>query len=144
MVGGAVYIASDHRGFEKKSEILMSHPDFIDLGPETYDPEDDYNDYAVKVARKVAAEPGARGVLLCGSAHGICIQANRFKGIRAIEGFSEDLVKLGREHNDANILCISADFTADPEPLIQIFLNTPAFTDEKYVRRNRKLDEEMT
>ena len=73
------------------------------------------------------------------------MQANRFKGIRAISGFSPELAKLGREHNDANVLCLSADFT-DKNQLIEIaktFLETPFSGEERHIRRNNRLDEEV-
>ena len=99
-----VYIASDHRGFAVKQDIIAKHPHFTDLGPFEYDAEDDYNDYAKMVAKSVQKSNSARGIIICGSAHGVTIQANRYKGIRAIAGLNQHLAKIGREHNDANIL----------------------------------------
>lgn len=145
-----IYIASDHRGFELKKKILEKHPDYLDLGPRALDPEDDYNDYAAQLAINVrdasnvtaTADPESFGIIICGSAHGVCIQANRFKGIRAIPGINPELTKLGREHNNANILCLSADFTSDKEAeaLIDVFLTTKVNPAERYARRNIKLD----
>ncbi len=145
-----IYIASDHRGFELKKKILKDHPDYLDLGPRALDPEDDYNEYAVSLAINIrdasnatqAANPPSFGIIICGSAHGVAIQANRFKGIRAIVGFTPELAKVGREHNNANILCISADFTKEEDipKIIDVFLNTKTRTEEKYARRNIKLD----
>ena len=79
----SVYLASDHRGFKLKEALKHAFPDFVDLGPHTFDPEDDYNDAALAVAKRVQSEPDAFGVLICGSAIGISIQANRFKKVRA-------------------------------------------------------------
>ena len=145
-----IYIASDHRGFELKKKILKDHPDYLDLGPRTLDPEDDYNEYAANLAINVrdasnvtqAADPPSFGIIICGSAHGVAIAANRFKGIRAIVGLTPELAKIGREHNNANVLCLSADFTPEKDipEIIKPFLNTKTKTDEKYARRNVKLD----
>lgn len=158
-----IFIGSDHRGYELKNSLVaklsggtaldqriaVKSPEtgenytVSDLGPFSYDETDDYNDAAEKVARAVRENQNSRGILICGSAHGICIQANRFKGIRAIEGYSEELVEIGREHNDANILCLSADFIEDNKIDIFtiIFLSTKFSGEERHVRRNQKLDE---
>lgn len=145
-----IYIASDHRGFDLKQKILRDHPDYLDLGPHKLNPEDDYNDYAASLAVNVrdssnvtpTADPPNFGIIICGSAHGVAIQANRFKGIRAIVGLSPELAKVGREHNNANILCLAADFTPESEipKIIETFLNTKTNTAEKYALRNVKLD----
>ena len=145
-----IYIASDHRGFELKKKILKDHPDYLDLGPHTLDPEDDYNEYAANLAINVrdasnatqTADPPSFGIIICGSAHGVAIAANRFKGIRAIVGLTPELAKIGREHNNANVLCLSADFTSEKDipEIIKTFLDTKTKTDEKYARRNVKLD----
>ena len=145
-----IYIASDHRGFELKKKILKDHPDYLDLGPHTLDQEDDYNEYAANLAINVrdasnatqTADPPSFGIIICGSAHGVAIEANRFKGIRAIVGLTPELAKIGREHNNANVLCLSADFTPEKDipEIIKTFLDTKTKTDEKYARRNVKLD----
>ena len=113
-----IFIGSDHRGFVAKQHIIATlansewknNYEIVDLGPETIRPDDDFNDYAIAVARAVRETANSRGILICGSAHGIAIQANRFTGIRAICGYTPELVRLGRLHNDANILCLSSDF----------------------------------
>ena len=112
-----IFIGSDHRGFVAKQHILATLAnsewkdsyEIVDLGPETIRPDDDFNDYAIAVSRAVRETANSRGILICGSAHGIAIQANRFKGIRAICGYTPELVRLGRLHNDANVLCLSSD-----------------------------------
>ena len=116
-----IFLASDHRGFADKQRLLQvlgnsnvkEAYEIVDLGPTTLKPEDDYNDAAINVARSVQSNAASRGILICGSAHGIAIQANRFKGIRAICGYTPELVHLGRLHNDANVLCLSSDFMDD-------------------------------
>ena len=143
-----IFIGSDHRGFEAKARLaadLSQTYQVIDLGPASYDPADDYNDAAIKVARAVAEHPGSRGILICGSGNGVSIQANRKKGVRAIAPTLPELAKLGREHNDANVLCLSADFLDYNKiaELSNIFLNTNFTGEERYVRRNNRLDEEV-
>ncbi len=143
-----IFIGADHRGFEKKNLLAdylrQKGYGVIDLGASIYQETDDYNDYAKNVAKSVLENPGSVGILFCGSAHGISIQANRFKGIRAIVGFNEALAKIGREHNDANILCLSADFQneEDMKKISDIFLETTFLAEERLTRRNKRLDEE--
>lgn len=143
-----VFVASDHRGYDAKNALvsaLNGEYSISDLGPFELNPDDDYNDPAIAVAKAVKSTSGSKGILLCGSSHGVAIQTNRFKGIRAIEGFTPELAKLGREHNDANILCLSADFLDNHKiaEIARIFLNTSFSGEERHVRRINRLDEEV-
>ena len=159
-----LFIGSDHRGFELKNKLVAAlsggaAPDeqisaraedgseyvVSDLGPFEYDETDDYNDAAIAVAKAVASQPGSKGILVCGSGNGVSIQANRVKGVRAIAPTLPDLARLGREHNDANILCLSADFLEYNKvaELANIFLNTKFSGEERHARRNHRLDEEV-
>lgn len=143
-----VFIASDHRGFDAKNALVAAlNNDYTvsDLGPFENNPDDDYNDAAIAVAKAVKSYDDAKGIIICGSSHGVAIQANRFKGIRAIQGFSEELARLGREHNDANVLCLPADFLDDNkiDKIARIFLNTEFSGEERHIRRNNRLDEEV-
>ena len=147
-----IFLGSDHRGFVAKQRILAAlsksewaeNYEIVDLGPETMRPDDDFNDYAIAVSRAVRETEGSRGFLISGSAHGISMQANRFKGIRAICGYTPELVRLGRLHNDANVLCLSSDFMDDQniDQAIDMFLRGNFLPEERYIRRNRRLDEE--
>ncbi len=147
-----LFIASDHRGFADKQRLLKvlgesnakDMYEIVDLGPSTLKPEDDFNDPAINVARSVRTNAGSRGILICGSAHGISIQANRFKGIRAICGYTPELVHLGRLHNDANVLCLSSDFMDDAtmDRSVSMFLSAEFLPEERYIRRNARLDDE--
>jgi len=141
-----VFIGADHRGFNLKGQIIewlkARDIEFNDLGAYELISEDDYNDYAVMVAREVLATPDSYGVLLCGSAQGVCMQANRFKGIRAAFCHNTAEAKIVREHNNANILCIAADESKDGcGDVLEAFLMTGFLGLERYERRNRKLDE---
>lgn len=147
-----LFLAADHRGFTDKQRLLnllgnsnvKEIYEIVDLGPETLKPEDDFNDAAINVARHVKNNPASRGIIICGSAHGVSIQANRFKGIRAICGYTPELVRLGRLHNDANILCLSSDFMDDTtmNRAVTMFLSAEFLPEERYIRRNARLDED--
>jgi len=142
-----IYLGSDHRGFKKKSKLAKfltkNHLEFEDLGPKKYDKNDDYNDAAIAVSKAIQKSPESFGILICGSAHGMVIQANRFTGIRAITATNRDLVKLGRIHNDANVLCLSADFLSirKIKNFVKLFLETNFNAEQRLVRRNSRLDE---
>lgn len=104
----------------------------------------DYNGPAVAVARAVREDdPSARGILICDSAHGMTMQANRFKGIRAANCDTAESAQLAREHDDANVICLSAHFTSAAElpEIVQAFLQTDFIPIERRVRRINRLDE---
>ena len=142
-----IFIGADHRGFEKKSTILKflhkKGTESEDLGVYAASSDDDFNDPAISVAKAVRRDVDARGILICGSAHGMVMQANRFLGIRAITATEPELIKLGREHNNANVLCLSADFLSDDQArqLVEIFIDTKFDGIERHARRNARLDE---
>ena len=141
-----IFIGSDYHGFEKKFALvqhLSSVYDITDKG-NFEKSQDDYNEPAIAVSKAVKEDPESFGILICGSAHGMCIQSNRFKGIRAINALSEESAKLGREHDNANVLCLSAELTdlGLMEKIIQTFVDTKFEPIERRVRRLKKLDEE--
>jgi len=147
----SIYVASDHRGFDQKQEIIALLArrglDVVDLGPKTYNPEDDYPVYAERVAQAIKNAGDneiACGILICGSAHGISIAANRFKGVRAIAAYSEELARLGREHNDANILGMGERVIGVGTALkiVETFLNTPFSEGERHIKRIAKIEED--
>lgn len=144
-----IYIASDHGGYDVRRYLLEhfnlpADCQWVDLGPAVQDPSDDYNSPALAVAKAVLADPGSLGVLICRSGHGICIQANRLKGIRAIMGLTPELAAVGRAHNDANILCLSADFqtSSDMSQVLDTFLRTTFSGEERHQRRINALDKD--
>ena len=142
-----VFVGSDYRGFEKKQALLefLSKMDFEidDLGPYEYNEGDDFNDAAVAVAKAIREESGAMGILICDSAHGVTMQANRFKRIRGANCNSPESAKLAREHDDANVLCLSAHFLSNEQidEIVWTFLNTDFEILERRVRRINRLDE---
>lgn len=148
-----LYVGSDHRGFEKKTQLVQilqsCHPGMVkveDLGPAAYNEEDDYNDIAIEIARAVLNNQRSFGILLCGSAHGVTMQANRFKGIRAVNVDSVESAKHARTNDYANVLCLSADYMEieQMEPIIKAFCHTHPDPAEKYKRRAEKLDKDYS
>lgn len=105
-------IASDHRGVALKARLaqLLQSMDFEvhDLGP--FEAQSvDYPDYAARVARDVATGVLDRGILICGTGLGMCITANKFAGVRAVTCQDSVTAQYSRAHNDANVICLSAD-----------------------------------
>ena len=144
-----IFLGADHRGYKLRNDIVnwlntLQIP-YTDFGATEYDAEDDYNDYAKQVAQALLSsdDPESFGVLLCGSGQGMCMQANRFKGIRAALCANANEAIESRGHANANVLCISADNVKDQFfEILDSFLDAKPLPDEKYQRRCRKLDEE--
>lgn len=139
-----IYLGSDHAGFALKEKIKRwleknNYP-YQDLGNFVLDVTDDYPDFAVKVAKAVTSEK-TFGILLCGSAQGMCIAANKIKGVKAVVPFSLKEARLAREHNDANIICLSGWYFNfhKATKMLEIFFNTPFSKEERHVRRLNKI-----
>lgn len=148
-----IYLGADHAGFALKEKLKkwleQKKIPYQDLGNKVLNPKDDYPDYAVKVAKAVANGKSAVkskgesfGVLCCGSAQGMAITANKVKGIRAVVPFSVKEAELGREHNDANVLCLSGWYFSSTKAvaLLQKFLSTPFSGAVRHKRRVRKIE----
>jgi ribose 5-phosphate isomerase B len=143
-----IFLGSDHNGFHLRNKLKVyltkAGYDVVVDGELTLDPADDFPIFAQKVVKDVlAAGPDARGVLICGSGQGMCMAANRFKGIRALVGYDLQSVKSARNDDDANILCLPADvLKADTANLlVEVFLNTPFAAAPRFIRRIREIDE---
>lgn len=140
------YLGADHAGFKLKEKIKrwLDREDigYEDVGNKRYDPHDDYPDYAANVAKAVV-QHHALGILFCGSAQGVCIAANKIKGARAAVPFSLKEARLAREHNDANIICLSGWYTHfhQATTMIETFLRTPFSTEPRHRRRVDKIKE---
>lgn len=142
-----VYIGADHRGFQLKQELTpwldaQGH-DVVDCGNSVLDPHDDYPDFSFAVADKVAADPGSLGIIVCGSGGGATFAANKVRGIRAVMGVSPEDVAHNRDHNNANVLSLAADFIdlTKAKELVKTFLATPYKAEERFVRRLKKIEE---
>ncbi|MBP9670473.1 RpiB/LacA/LacB family sugar-phosphate isomerase [Candidatus Woesebacteria bacterium] len=142
-----IYLGSDHRGFELKEEIKqwLVDNDFEveDVGSFVFDPDDDYVDPAIKVAESIEGNGGtSRGILLCGSGHGVDIVANRFPHVRAIIGFNDEVTVQAREHEDANILVLPAEWMTADEACerVRMFLSTAKADNARHERRRSRID----
>lgn len=138
-----IAIGSDHAGYEYKEDLISflegkSLP-FRDFGTHSKDSVD-YADFAHPVAEAVELGNAAFGILLCGSANGVAMTANKHQGIRAAICWGEELAKLAREHNDANIICIPARFVreGDAEKMVALFMTTD-FEGGRHQRRVEKI-----
>ena len=138
-----IYLGADHAGFEMKEaikEYLTSKSMSVeDMGTFSSDSVD-YPDFAHKVATKVEEQKGSVGFLFCGSANGVCITANKHKGVRAALAWNNEIAELSRQHNDANILCIPARYVSidSAESMVKRFLST-AFEGGRHQRRVEKI-----
>ena len=141
-----IFFGADHRGFELKNKLATYAKtqgfEVHDMGNDHYDAQDDYPDFSQKVAHAVLQEPGALGVVICGSGIGVAMAANRFKGIRAALGFRIEQVRHGREHDHINVLALPSDYIDEQtgERMIDEFVKTEPVMEEKYTRRSGKLD----
>lgn len=141
-----IYIGADHRGFELKEQIkvwlIEQRYDVEDVGNFILDPDDDYVDPAIKVGEMVHGSDGRdRGILLCGSGHGVEMVANRFTRVRAIIAYNEQVTIQGREHEDANVLVLPVNWLSYDEAIerVNLFLQTEADKRERYVRRRMRM-----
>jgi ribose 5-phosphate isomerase B len=138
-----IAIGSDHRGFEAKTRILavlhqLGHEVF-DAGPASRECVD-YPDFAFEVAQAVGDGRAERGILICGTGIGMCIAANKVAGVRAAPCHDCITAEMSRRHNDANVLCLSADLLGEDlaERMVRIWLETP-FEGGRHARRVEKI-----
>ena len=142
-VSKPIAIGADHAGFDYKSKLLdlLKSKGYTvkDFGTSSADSVD-YPDFAHPVANAVERGIAAFGILICGSANGVAITANKHQGIRAAICWQSELAQLARQHNDANVICIPARFVseADAEEMVQLFLTT-AFEGGRHQKRVEKI-----
>jgi ribose 5-phosphate isomerase B len=145
-----VYLGSDHAGFELKQHFVKwlseAGHEPIDCGPHIYDAADDYPPFCLRAAERTAADPEALGVVIGGSGNGEAIAANKVKGVRAALAWSLGTAKLGREHNNANVISIGGRMHSveDATSFLEVFLNTPFSAEERHIRRIDMLTEYET
>ncbi|MDD4804533.1 MAG: RpiB/LacA/LacB family sugar-phosphate isomerase [Candidatus Pacebacteria bacterium] len=149
-----IYIGTDHAGFVMKEKLIPYIEklgyEVIDFGNFKYDDTDDYIDFVSPVAKAVALNPeDNRGIILGGSGQGEAIVANRFPNIRAIVYYGEagffpeaDIIKLGREHNNSNILSLGARFLniETAQKVVKKWLETKFTNEERHIRRIKKIE----
>ena len=138
-----IFVASDHAGFHLKQKVVahlraQAH-EVQDMGPQT-DERVDYPDFAVLVGRAVRDAAGSLGILVCGSGIGMCITANKVRGVRAAEGSGVESARLARAHNDANVLCVGQRLVPPDTALAiaDVFLKTP-FDGGRHTARVQKI-----
>jgi len=139
-----VYIGADHRGYKLKTELIeflrSESFNITDCGNNKYIIDDDYTDFAIITAEKVISNK-AVGIIICGSGAGVCIAANKVKGVRASMCVNEKQAILAREDDNANIICLGADLTNENEAkkIVLKFLETPFSCEERHIRRLNKI-----
>jgi ribose 5-phosphate isomerase B len=136
-----VHLGSDHAGYELKQALVRHLSEAghepVDHGPTTYDALDDYPPFVLRAARATAADAGSLGVVLGGSGNGEAIAANKVHGVRCALAWSEETARLGREHNDANVVSVGARMhdEATALRLVDVFLATPYSGEERHSQR---------
>lgn len=143
-----IFIGSDHNGFNLKNDlkVYLAQQGYqvTDVGGEILDPNDDFPEFAAKAATAVLTNDDSAAILICGGGQGMCMAANRFKGIRASLLWDEHEAKMTRNDNDANVACLPGRVleqdTAKYQQIIDTFLNTPFAAAPRFNRRNQQLD----
>lgn len=158
-----IYLATDHAGFELKEKVK----DFLqkegyqveDCGAYQFDKNDDYPDFISKAAEAISKDPSSKGIIFGSSGQGEAVVANKFKNVRAVVFYtpcvpahnidmtgrvSEDpfeMIRLTREHNDANVLSLGAKILSEEDALkaVKLWLQSPFTAEERHVRRIEKI-----
>lgn len=146
-----IYLGADHNGFALKERVFAylakRKYEVQDVGDTELDPEDDFPHFAQMAALKVLGDDAKdpRAILICGGGQGMCMAANRFRGIRASVVWDAYEAKMTRHDNDSNVLCLPARVLADDDELwqdiIDTWLKTPFADATRFKRRNAQLDE---
>ena len=137
-----IYLGSDHAGYDLKNHLVTwltaAGHEAVDCGPHTFDAQDDYPPFVLLAAAKTATDPDSLGIVIGGSGNGEAIAANKVDGIRAALAWSEETARLGREHNNANVVSIGARMHSEEDAtrFVEVFVGTP-FSDEE--RHNRRI-----
>jgi ribose 5-phosphate isomerase B len=144
-----IYIGADHNGFEFKSQLAQALQqaghEVIDVGAVQLDPSDDFPQFAGKVVSELltGGDATARGILVAGNGQGMCMAANRFKGIRASLCWNANAARSARSEDDSNVLCLSANYLSLEEAgtVMVTWLATPFAGDAGATRRIQQLDQ---
>lgn len=144
-----IYIGADHNGFQYKQDLTAAlrnaGHEVIDDGNLSISPDDDFPQFAAKVVTDllIDADRDAKGVLICGSGQGMCMAANRYKGVRASLCWNLEEARASRNDDDSNVLCLSSRYLSIEEALsiVTIFLQTPFAGAPRFVRRLQELDQ---
>ncbi len=144
-----IYIGADHNGFQLKAELIeylnKLKYEVIDVGNQIYDPDDDFPQFAARLVSELLASDDldSKGILICGSGQGVCMAANRFKGIRAGVVWDIYEARAVRNDDDSNVLCLPARSLKKNEAkrIVDTWLNTNFERAARFVRRIRQMDE---
>lgn len=144
-----IYVGTDHNGYQLRNTLLehlkKAGYELADEGDNELDPNDDFPVFAARVvnAMKASEDNDARGILLCSSGQGMCMAANRFKGIRAALLHDKESARSSRNDDDSNIACIPAKTLETKEVLefIDTWLRTPFAGSARFTRRIKEMDE---
>ncbi len=140
-----IALAADHNGFELKaiiSEVLKKAGHAVlDVGPHSFDPLDDYPDYAKILAKSVSEKESDRGIMICGSGVGASVAANKVKGVRAAMCHDLYSAHQGVEHDDLNVLCLGSRIIGSEvaRELVITFVNADYTHEERHQRRLEKV-----
>lgn len=145
MYNNSLFIASDHGGYQLKKRLVRYiqnelHLDIEDLGPYEYMKTDDYPDYAVPLAKKVA-QTGGRGIVICRNGVGVCIASNKITGIRCGIGYNIGVAESMMRDDNTNILALASDHLSEDHAMaiVKKWLESEFGGDERYVRRLAKI-----
>lgn len=143
-----IYLASDHGGFKFK-EIIEEYLkdrgfDVIDLGPEKLDPEDDFPDFAIPLAKKVSENENNLGILLCRNGVGVEVAANKIDGVRAALSWEPKHAASSRRDDNSNVLALPADYLSEKKVIevLESWLSASYAKKPRFERRLKKIEEE--
>jgi len=144
-----IYLGADHNGFDLKAKLedflTRSGYTVVDAGDVKLDPNDDFPQFAGRAVTQLLGDDdkNARGILICGSGQGMCMAANRFKGIRASLCWNLAEARSARNDDDANVLCLSARSltTEEAQSIVTTWINTPFAGATRFKRRLQELDQ---
>ena len=141
-----IFVTSDHGGFAAKEKLVawLEQLDVPvqDLGPRRRQPQDDYPLWAAKLARSIKRHPGSQGIAVCRSGVGMALAANKFTGVRAVQGLSPHIARRSRLEENTNVLSLASDLQtlAEQKKIVSTWLKTTYKPVKRYVRRLREIN----
>lgn len=144
-----IFVGADHNGYQLRRSLIdhlqQAGYDVHDDGDSKLDPQDDFPVFAARVVQDVLSHDGPdnRGILICGSGQGMCMAANRYKGIRAAFGYDRESARTSRNDDDSNILCLPANVLKSDAAytIVETWLTTPFAGAARFKRRIKEMDE---
>ncbi len=144
-----IYVGADHNGFRLRNSLIdylrRAGYDVVDEGDKQLDPDDDFPVFAHKVVTDVLTsdDNDPRGILICGSGQGMCMAANRFKGIRSALLYDRASARTSRNDDNSNVACLPASLLEADESniIIETWLSTKFAAAPRFIRRLKQIDE---